>query len=110
MYVTNILQINIIIVGDLNAKTTNLGCKNTNQNGLLLEELIIETNLMVVNNKDPTYYRIHDYGSDMLDWCLKTNNLHANITSFEVLNNNIDSDHISFQVVLKFSFQQKKIL
>ena len=45
---------NIIICGDLNAKNVNLGCKNNNSNGTLLEDLLLNTNLLVVNNADHT--------------------------------------------------------
>ena len=59
---------NLIILGDLNSKAMSLGCKSTNANGILLEELIINSNLLIANNKDHTYFRTHDNSSDILDW------------------------------------------
>ena len=68
---------NIIICGDLNAKTTTLGSKANNKNGEILEEILINTNLIQLNNKQPTYHRTHDNSSDILDWILVSNNLYS---------------------------------
>jgi hypothetical protein len=75
----------VILCGDLNTKSNNLGCKNNNSNGELLDDLIINSNYMTVNNKDATFYRINDNSRDILDWCLISNNMHKNFKSFEVL-------------------------
>ena len=92
---------NLLVIGDLNAKSTSLNCKSTNSNGILLEELIINSNLINANNKDPTYHRIQDNSSDILDWCLISNSLYQKLTSFEVQDNNIvDSDHFPVLIIL----------
>ena len=65
----------LIVLGDLNAKSTCFCCKSSNHNGSLLEDLIINSILLIVNYKDPTYYRISDNSADILDWCLISNNL-----------------------------------
>ena len=95
---------NIIICGDLNAKNVNLGCKNNNSNGTLLEDLLLNTNLLVVNNADHTYHRLNDNNSDILDWCLVSHNMHEAFKSFKVLHENlVDSDHYPIQIELQFN-------
>ncbi len=61
---------NIIICGDSNAKTVSSGCKTTNKNWEILEEILLNTNLIPLNNDQPTYYRIQDNTTDILDWFL----------------------------------------
>ena len=75
----------LIVIGDLNAKTKNLGCNNTNKNGELLEELVLESNILIANNNEATYSRIHDKSNDILDWCLISSNMHDEFISFDVL-------------------------
>ena len=75
----------VIVIGDLNAKTKNLGCNNTNKNGELLEELVLESNILIANNNEATYSRIHDKSNDILDWCLISSNMHDEFISFDVL-------------------------
>jgi hypothetical protein len=94
---------NLIILEDLNSKAMSLGCKSKNANGILLEELIINSKLLIANNKDHTYFRTHDNSSDILDWCIISNNLHQNFVKFEVLNNNlVESDHIPLRIEMNF--------
>jgi exonuclease III len=83
---------NLIMCGDLNAKSTNLGCKNNNTNGVELEDLLINSNLIAVNNKD------------ILDWCLISNSIFDKFNSFEVLQKNlVDSDHFPIQIEFQFT-------
>jgi exonuclease III len=72
----------LIICGDLNAKSANLGCNNDNNNGILLQELLLNTNLLVANNNECTYHRMNDNSQDILDWCLISNNIHDKLKSF----------------------------
>ena len=58
---------NIILCGDLNAKSTKFHCKSNNKNGDLLENLILNSNLMVANNNEPIYYRTHNNSYEILD-------------------------------------------
>ncbi len=96
---------NIILCGDLNdqliTKSTNLQCRSNNKNGELLENLILNSNLMVANNNEPTYNRIHDNSYDILDWCLISSDIQHLFVNFEVLKyNKEDSDHYPFIVKL----------
>jgi exonuclease III len=42
---------NLILVGDLNSRTSSIGCKGQNANGLILEEILINPELLVIKNK-----------------------------------------------------------
>ncbi len=100
----------IIICCDLNAKNVNLGCNYSNSNGSLLEDLLLNTNLLEVNNAEPTYHRLSDNSSDILDWCLVSNNIHEDLKSFEVLHGSLlDSDHYPIQIEMKFNENNVKI-
>ena len=60
---------NIIMVGDLNSKAYSIGCKSLNQNGLFLEEILSNSELVVVNDKfSPTYFsRSYSDYAEILD-------------------------------------------
>jgi hypothetical protein len=101
---------NVILCGDLNAKTTALGCRNTNKNGEILEDLLINPNLITLNSNKPTFYRMHDNSSDILDWFLISNNFYNKFDSFEILENNlVDSDHLPILVSLNLSHEINKL-
>jgi hypothetical protein len=46
---------NLILCGDLNCKSKLWFSKQKNQNGILLEKILLSTNLSVVKNKKPTH-------------------------------------------------------
>ena len=100
----------MIICGDLNAKNVNLGCNNNNNNGNLLEDLLLNTNLLKVNNEKHTFHRISDNSYDTLDWCLLSHNLYEYFISFQVLNKNlVDSDHYPIQINMQFDKNEVQI-
>ena len=45
-----------IVVGDLNAKSTQWGADINNQNGEILNDIVLDNDCLVVNNKKPTHY------------------------------------------------------
>jgi hypothetical protein len=54
-------------------------CKDYDHCGKCFEDkrvnLLINSNLIAVNNKDYTYSRINDNTQDILDWCLISNSI-----------------------------------
>ena len=80
----------LIILGDLNAKTPVVECRSLDANGRVLEEVInSESNLCVLNEPSrPTYFRFNnnskkvDY-SEILDLFLCSNSLANKMTSIE---------------------------
>ena len=47
---------NFIIIGDLNAKTKELGCHETNESGKVLEEILASLNMLIIDEKTPTFH------------------------------------------------------
>ncbi|RNA00098.1 RNA-directed DNA polymerase from mobile element jockey-like [Brachionus plicatilis] len=91
----------LIILGDLNAKTPVVGCRSLDANGRVLEEIIdSELDLCVLNEPSkPTYFRYNnnlkkvDY-SELLDLFLCTKSLANKMTSIEILTDSkMGSDH-----------------
>jgi exonuclease III len=101
----------LIILGDLNAKTPVVGCRSLDANGRVLEEVInSESNLCVLNEPSrPTYFRFNnnskkvDY-SKILDLFLCSNSLANKMTSIEVLTDSkMGSDHAPVRCTLAFN-------
>ena len=65
-----------LLVGDLNARTTDLGCRSSNANGDVLAEVIDHLDLIVLNDPgQPTFRHVAHAFEDCLDWCLATPSL-----------------------------------
>lgn len=69
------LNANVIICGDLNSRSLNLGCKGSNTNGIILEKIILETNLVILNNNQYTFQRIWSGYTKKLDLFLASPNM-----------------------------------
>lgn len=57
-----------LILGDLNAKHVELGCRTTNTSGRILDEWIIENQIEIIGGKTPTFEK-GNY-NEKLDWVL----------------------------------------
>lgn len=57
-----------LILGDLNAKHDELGCRTTNKRGRVLDEWILKNNLEIIGSSLPTYQK-GDY-QEKLDWAM----------------------------------------
>ena len=87
---------NLILVGDLNSKALSIGCKSENQNGQILEEILTNSDLIVVNDKfSPTYFsRSNSDYSEILDLILCSSSMYQLASNFEVLEDyTMGSDH-----------------
>ena len=61
-------EANFILCGDLNAKAKSFGCSNAeNKNGKILENILINTNCQIINEKINTYHRVYNNYTEMLD-------------------------------------------
>ena len=47
---------NFIVLGDLNSKSELFGCRKSNTNGELLVQLLEETNVILLNDNEHTYF------------------------------------------------------
>lgn len=94
----------VILMGDFNAKHTDFNCKSTNQSGRVLSDIINNTNLVLLNNNEPTH--IHCTRSitttDILDLILCSPDLASKLLTFSV-SHDIGSDHLP--VTASFSLQ-----
>ena len=63
------MGLEILIMGDLNAKTPNIGCQGLNKNGEVLEEVLSleENNLCVLNDESPTFFQFKSGLTEILD-------------------------------------------
>ena len=100
---------NIIITGDLNAKSKLWHCKTDNKRGLELETEITRLDLHVLNNRKPTY----PSSKNILDLSICSNSMRNKFTNFQVLDDKL-SDHqptlTSFKISIdKFTFEINKI-
>ena len=80
-----------IIVGDLNSKNTLRGSPDTDQWGVIIENLIDNDNFVVLNNGLPTYTHCNGTRSH-LDLSIVCHTLGAK-SDLEVLNDTLGSDH-----------------
>jgi hypothetical protein len=93
---------NCIIAGDLNCRTTVIGCKITNKNGELLENLLTSTDLQVMNNSCPTYHRHNADYMEILDLILCSSPICNTLFDFEVMYNfDMTSDHYPIRVYVR---------
>jgi hypothetical protein len=94
---------NYIICGDFNSKNTSFGCKVNNKNGTKLEEFILNSKALILNNKvDPTYYRTYNNYQEILDLFICSNSLFRLIDNFKVLNHkDLGSDHFPIKIEMR---------
>jgi exonuclease III len=76
---------NYIITGDLNSKSSSIGCKTTNKNGKILENLLMKTDIQILNNFDYTFHRLNSDYKEILDLFLCSSTLKPFTTNYEVL-------------------------
>ena len=67
---------NYIICGDMNSKSIEIGCKSNNESGLILSDFIVNSNAILLNNNEPTYFRVHNDYSEILDRFICSSNLY----------------------------------
>ena len=83
---------NIIVTGDMNAKSTIWGNAEINGAGSILDGIIDEENLIVMNDMLPTYRNSHS----VIDLFLVRAHMNRKIKYCQTLNHeNVRSDHIS---------------
>ena len=93
-----------IIMGDLNAKSTLWGADKNNDNGDILENLMMDSDCIIVNNKQPTHINFNGKTSSVLDYCIITVNLFDAFQEYVVLNEeDMTSDHLPYLVNFKMS-------
>ena len=91
-------------MGDLNAKSTLWGADKNNENGDILDNLILENDCLIVNNKDHTHESFNGKSKSILDYCIISMKLHDIFEDFSVLKEeDMTSDHFPFIFKLKIN-------
>ena len=92
----------VIFMGDFNAHNPIWGSSSTNPNGCKIENFVMEHNLVLFNNKFPTYYNEAHGSSSLLDLtiCQPSVFLDFNCKVFE---NRHGSDHYPIQLTFNSS-------
>jgi len=91
-----------LVNGDLNAKTRDIGCTSTNNNGVILEHILREHDCLTINDNVHTHNSFSGTSSDILDFVVCSASTFDSITKFQVLNeHDMTSDH--FPIVLELN-------
>jgi hypothetical protein len=82
-----------LLLGDLNARSRDLGCRGSNHNGDILAETLDALGAVALNDpQQPTYYSLSYRAFDCLDWALATPSA-ARILPYCELGGDVGSDH-----------------
>ena len=99
---------NFLICGDLNAKSNNLikTLHDNNSNSDILEEFILNSNAIIINNDTPTFHiKSRDY-HEILDLAI-VSPLIASASDFEVLDSEfLDSDHSPIEISIRLKIDR----
>ena len=91
-------------MGDLNAKSTLWGADKNNENGDILDNLILENDYIIVNNKEPTHVHFNGKTSSILDYCIITTKLYDIFKEYLLLKEeDMTSDHFPSLIKLKIN-------
>ena len=94
-------RLDFILVGDLNSKSPLFDAKNRNKNGLILENIIDENNLIVMKNQEPTYKKFNSDYKEILDLVICTPALIPLMDKITVFDDqSMGSDH--FPMLVKY--------
>src|SRR6218665_1908950 len=89
-----------IIVGDLNAHNSMWGCSHTNSRGAIIEDLLIETNMVVLNTGQATHITPNNSTiNSVIDLSICTQDMALNSRHI-VTNNSLGSDHFASITVI----------
>ncbi len=90
-----------ILCGDLNSKSKLWNCKDYNSNGRTLEELIINSNFSIINNRSPTHKDPAHGSESVIDLFITSANLISKLLKCYVKSSDTLSGH--FPVVASFN-------
>ena len=97
--IANNIDVNTIICGDFNSHNILWGSENTDKNGRLVEEFLLERNLVLLNDGEGTRIDPHSGKRSCLDLTLISPNLAAK-SSWEATTQNLGSDHFVINILI----------
>ena len=99
---------NYIVLGDLNAKSTCWEAITNNVNGEILNDIILENDCLVVNNKEFTHFGFNQNTRSILDYGIISSKLYDFFDSFTVLSDeDMTSDHVPILLEFNSSYLRK---
>ncbi len=106
---------NYLICGDLNSKSLSFNCKSENNNGVILEDIIMNNSCQIINagNFSPTFHTITDKTNyhELLDFFIGSPIFAGKLQEYVIENNDIlDSDHSAIKTVYEFDKKLNKTL
>ena len=97
-------KLEFIIMGDLNARSTLWGADKNNLNGDILDNIILDHNCLIVNNKESTYINFNGNSKGILDYCIVSTKLYDKFDKFEVLHNeDMTTDHLPCLIIFQLN-------
>jgi hypothetical protein len=97
-----------IVLGDLNAKSTQWGAEINNLNGEILNDIVLDNDCLIVNNKEYTHFGFNSLSKSILDYCIISTNLYEMFDSYNVLNNeDMSSDHLPIQLIFNHKSEKQ---
>jgi len=95
-----------LICGDLNARSTILGCNGDNNNGSILESVVINRNGLILNEgKESTFHIQSQNYHEKLDYIFGSPFFANKLSNYRVLKEGLDSDHSP--IIANFNFSNK---
>jgi hypothetical protein len=93
-----------IVMGDLNAKSTNWFATENNTNDNILESILIYNDCIVINNKQYTRHNFGGSTSSILDFVIISYRIYEVFSNFEVLEeDDMTSDDLPFRIEFKMN-------
>lgn len=95
---------NVIICGDLNSKYKAWHCKSDNPSGQALYNQLLNSNFTIINDDQPTYQNYASNNTEILDLFIVSSQLVNKCNNFQVLDNDMGSDH--YPMIVDLQYQQ----
>lgn len=93
---------NYLICGDLNARTRAIGCIGKNNNGNILEDILLSNNCSVINDSSPTFHRHDNNYHELLDLLIGSSSFLNACESCTLVDQTLlDSDHSAISATFK---------
>ena len=84
-----------LLVGDLNARTTCVGCKMDTSSGKILSDYLMNSDSVQINDSSNTYFRFESSYEVKLDLFIGSSNISSRIAEFLVHSDDLMTVHLS---------------
>jgi hypothetical protein len=99
-----------LLVGDLNARTTFIGCRADTPSGNVLCDYLLNSDSVVINDMSNTYFRFKSDYEEKLDLFIGSSNYSNKVTEFLVHSDDLmGSDHAPVSCVIGVDYVSQKL-